>query len=257
MTASRGTALCASPGDCSVAMHTSVFHSAHDTASPPYPSHPEAACDPSSRPRAPETSSSARAMSLAIPLRHCTTLNAHVDFGRVGRPFLGPFLSAKRPVNGPAGGLAGACRPIELRRTAPQVQTLPSVPRLPMAEAGTPTNGIAACSAGCEIAPAQGPESLPGYRRVSVRHGGCMSHRGDDARRRPERAASAREGSSESRTHGREHGVVADARALPMRVVAVAGLTLCLLAHLADAATSRRSILVAYDDSLRPAAYGA
>jgi hypothetical protein len=158
VTASRGTALCASPGDCSVAMHTSVFHSAHDTASPPYPSHPEAACDPSSRPRAPETSSSARAMSLAIPLRHCTTLNAHVDFGRVGRPFLGPFLSAKRPVNGPAGGLAGACRPIELRRTAPQVQTLPSVPRLPMAEAGTPTNGIAACSAGCEIAPAQGPD---------------------------------------------------------------------------------------------------
>ena len=150
--------MCASPGDCSVAMHTSVFHSAHDTASPPYPSHPEAACDPSSRPRAPETSSSARAMSLAIPLRHCTTLNAHVDFGRVGRPFLGPFLSAKRPVNGPAGGLAGACRPIELRRTAPQVQTLPSVPRLPMAEAGTPTNGIAACSAGCEIAPAQGPD---------------------------------------------------------------------------------------------------
>ena len=51
--------------------------------------------------------------------------------------------------------------------------------------------------------------------------------------------------------------MVADARALPMRVVAVAGLTLCLLAHLADAATSRRSILVAYDDSLRPAAYGA
>ena len=151
MTASRGTALCASPGDCSVAMHTSVFHSAHDTASPPYPSHPEAACDPSSRPRAPETSSSARAMSLAIPLRHCTTLNAHVDFGRVGRPFLGPFLSAKRPVNGPAGGLAGACRPIELRRTAPQVQTLPSVPRLPMAEAGTPTNANAACSAGAKL----------------------------------------------------------------------------------------------------------
>ena len=27
-----------------------------------------------------------------------------------------------------------------------------------MAEAGTPTNGNAACSAGCEIAPAQGPD---------------------------------------------------------------------------------------------------
>ena len=175
MTASRGTALCASPGDCSVAMHTSVFHSAHDTASPPYPSHPEAACDPSSRPRAPETSSSARAMSLAIPLRHCTTLNAHVDFGRVGRPFLGPFLSAKRPVNGPAGGLAGACRPIELRRTAPQVQTLPSVPRLPMAEAGTPTNGIAACSAGCETAPAQGP-GLP-CARARARAGAAICAR--------------------------------------------------------------------------------
>ena len=158
MTASTGTALCASPGDCSVAMHTSVFHSAHDTASPPYPSHPEAACDPSSRPRAPETSSSARAMSLAIPLRHCIALNAHVEFGRFGRPFLGPFLSAKRPGNGPDGGLPGACRPIELRGIAPQVQTLPSVPRLPMAEAGTPTNGNAACSAGCEIAPEQGPD---------------------------------------------------------------------------------------------------
>ena len=44
--------------------------------------------------------------------------------------------------------------------------------------------------------------------------------------------------------------------ALHMRVVALAGLTLCLVAHLTDAATSR-SILVAYDDSLRPAAYGA
>ena len=66
-----------------------------------------------------------------------------------------------------AGGLAGACRPIELRRTAPQVQTLPSVPRLPMAEAGTPTNGIAACSAGCETAPAQGPGAALPFWRVN------------------------------------------------------------------------------------------
>ena len=151
-----------------------------DTRPPLCPSHPGATPSPYSRPRAPETSSSVRAMSPAIQWRHCIALNVHVDFGR---PFLGRFFCLGQPFRdppraNPTFGLAGTPARQSQHPCGPTVRVWASP------NEGAGINAIAPCSPGCKIVPVQGPEVQSvrcthffGPRNLSLQPAGRASSR--------------------------------------------------------------------------------